>query len=73
MPSRFPPPWWIEDTGHAFAVKDATGFALTWFHYATHDVVGTNPDRMTKRQAWAFAVNFIKLPALLVKDRAPPA
>lgn len=71
MPSRFPPPWYCEDTGHAFAVKDATGFTLTWFHYDDPTkLVGTRPERMTKQQAWAFAVNFTKLPALLQAQRS---
>jgi len=27
-PRRFPPPWWIEDIGAAFVVKDARGHKL---------------------------------------------
>lgn len=65
MPERFPPPYSIHELPEAFEVRDATGFKLTWFHFSVREVVGTNPDRMTRQQAYAFAKAFARLPELL--------
>lgn len=66
MPKNFPPPWIVTDTGIAWQVTDAAGFPLVWFHYEQENgLIGTTADRMTRKQAHAFAVNFAKLPTLL--------
>ena len=69
-PTSFPPPWTYKDLGHAWECRDASGFALTWFHYDERQIIGTAP-RMTRDQARRFAANFCKLPELL-KDRPKP-
>lgn len=73
MPDRFPPPYIVKDTGNAWAVSDANGFTITWFHYQDDKrFIGTSPDRMTRKQAYAFAANFAKLPALILTQQKVP-
>jgi hypothetical protein len=70
MPKSFPPPWSVSDTDNgAWVVADANSFKITWFHYDGQTSVGTGPDRMTREQAYAMAVNFARLPVLLPKAR----
>lgn len=73
MPDRFPPPWYVTETeGASFAVRDATGFVLTYFYYDDRRHIGTGFDRLTRKQAYALAKNFAKLPALLLGERDTP-
>jgi hypothetical protein len=66
MPDRFPPPYSVKDIGHAWEVADANGFKITWFHYEVENgLVGTKAPRMTREQAYAFAVQFARLPEYL--------
>lgn len=67
MPRRFPPPWSVKDDGSAWRVADATGFAIVWFCYARETGSFYQQDRMTREEAYAMAVNFARLPALLGK------
>jgi hypothetical protein len=62
MPERFPPPWSVTDTGTSWCVADAAGFKIVWFCYVGDGSVGTNPERMTREQAYAMAVNFARVP-----------
>jgi hypothetical protein len=69
MPRRFPPPWTLEDTGHSWCVRDASGFSMCWFCYS-EDVIGTNPERMSREDAYKLAKGFARLPELLGANRA---
>jgi hypothetical protein len=70
MPSRFPPPWSIVELEESFAVRDASGFTITWVHFRKHEVIGTNADRMTRDQARRVAVNIARLPTLMGLEKA---
>lgn len=65
MPDRFPPPWTVIHNEESFAVADANGFVIAYFYFRDTQHIGTNLDRMTRRQAHAMAVNFARLPELL--------
>lgn len=65
MPDRFPPPWSVTDTGSSWCVADASGFKIVWFVYSDRQGMDTMAERMTREQAYAMAVNFARLPALL--------
>lgn len=62
---RFPPPWSVSDTGSAWIVKDANGVSISWHYYREPTLA--LPDALTREQAYAMAVNFARLPALLGK------
>lgn len=64
MPRRFPAPWSVTDTGSSFAVADASGMTMVWFCYG-RDLIGTNPERLSKEDAWRLARGFARLPELL--------
>jgi hypothetical protein len=67
LPRRFPPPWSVTDTGSSWEVRTADNFPIVWFCYGDAVQTGTNPPRMTREEAYAMAVNFARLPALLAK------
>lgn len=67
MPDRFPPPYTVHELSESWEVRDASGFAITWFHFRAREIVGTAADRMTKQQTYAFAKAFARLPELLGK------
>ena len=67
MPRNFPPPYSVTDIGTAWEVRDANQYALTWFHYAEPGRSPHMAERMTREQAYAFAVQFARLPELLKK------
>jgi hypothetical protein len=63
---RFPPPWSVTDEETSWCVKDATGFPICWFVYDNRNRADVSaPDRMSREQAYAMAVNFARLPSLL--------
>jgi len=68
---RFPPPWSVTDTGASWCVSDANGFRMVWFCYG-RDLIGTNPDRLTRDEARRLALGFAKLPGLLNAKDPPP-
>ena len=64
-PRRFPPPWSVADLGGAWRVADASGFTIVRFYFDDRHHVGTGFDHLTRAEAYAMAVNFARLPALL--------
>lgn len=63
---RFRPPWRAEDrNGSCWVVVDATGSALAYFYYSDRQGADTVGNPLTRREAYALAANFAKLPALL--------
>ena len=64
MPQRLPPPWIVTPASdECLKVCDANGF-----YFGGREVVGTNPDKLTRDQARRVAANIAKLPTLLAKD-----
>jgi hypothetical protein len=64
---RFPPPYSVTDEGHAWLVRDANGFKIVWFSYDARARGGdTAVSLLTREEAYAFAVNFARLPALIL-------
>jgi hypothetical protein len=69
MPARrFPAPWWIEDIGAAFVVKDSSGQKLGYFYYEEEPGRRSSAKLLTKDEAWRIAANVTDLPELLRKE-----
>lgn len=69
QPRRLPPPWSIEEHNNAcFLVKDATGQALAYFYFEEDAGRRSAAKLLTKDEARRLAVNFAKLPDLLLGD-----
>jgi hypothetical protein len=65
---RFPAPWSVTDEETSWCVADANGFKIVWFVYDERNRADVSaPDRMTREQAYAMAVQFARLPELLRK------
>ena len=64
-PDRFPSPWWIEESGEAFIVKDGNRFPVAYIYYTRRPLVGTKSERPTRDRAWQLARQIAKLPGLL--------
>lgn len=69
---HFPTPWSIEDNGSSWCVSDANGFRMVWFCYG-RDLIGTNPDRLTRDEARRLALGFATLPDMMKVSAARPA
>jgi hypothetical protein len=63
---RFPLPWSIEETPACFVVKDRDGQALGYFYYEEESGRRSAAHLLTKDEARRLAVNFAKLPDLLL-------
>ena len=71
MPARrFPPPWWIEDIGAAFVVKDSSGQKLGYFYYEEEPGRRSSAKLLTKDEAWRIAANVTELPELLRQHKS---
>jgi hypothetical protein len=65
-PSRFPPPWTVEDHNNAcFIVKDKNGYSLAYVYYEEEAGRRSAASLMTKDEARRIAANIAKLPGLL--------
>jgi len=69
MPDRFPPPYIVKEQAACFCVYDANGFPIVRFYFDDRHHIGTGFDNLTRKQAYAFAANFAKLPALLLGSK----
>ncbi len=65
-PCRFPPPCSIEETSACFIARDSGGQALAYFYYEEESGRRSAAKLLTKDEARRLAVNFAKLPDLLL-------
>jgi hypothetical protein len=74
-PSRFPPPWSIEEGTESFTVKDATGQALAYLYFEDEPQRQMSMKRLSRDEAFLLAVNIAKLPSVprqILKDIPRP-
>jgi hypothetical protein len=70
---RFSPPWTFEEGNNAcFVVKDANGFAVSYY-FESEPGRRTAANLMTKDEARRIAANIAKLPELLGAEPKPDA
>ena len=63
MPARrFPPPWYVDERGAAFAVCDANGQALAYVYFDEKPGRRSAAKLLTKNEARRIAANIVKLP-----------
>ena len=72
-PHRFPSPWSVEEHPECFIVRDGTGQALGYFYFEEEEPSRRSvTNRLTKDEARRMAVNFAKLPKLLLRRYENP-
>jgi len=63
MPARrFPPPWYVDERGAAFAVCDANGQPLAYVYFDEKPGRRSAAKLLTKNEARRIAANIVKLP-----------
>lgn len=68
-PRRFPAPWTVSDYNDAcFIVQDAEGRRLSYVYYAEGDARISNPNALTKQEAFRMASWIARSPDLMPKD-----
>ena len=65
-PRRFPPPWRIVEMPGGYAVEDANGQRIGWFYGREDPTIARQAGVLTMDEARRMAVNFAKLPELLL-------
>jgi hypothetical protein len=68
-PRRFPPPWSIEERQESFIVKDANGQQLAYLYFEDEPQRQMSMKRLSRDEARGIAVNFVKLPDLLLQPQ----
>jgi hypothetical protein len=67
MPARrFPPPWTVEEQDACFVVVDHSGQKLAYIYFEEEPGRRSAAKLLTKDEARRIAVNFAKLPQLLL-------
>jgi len=66
---HFPPPWFVEEGGECFCVKDGRGQALAYIYY--EEVAGRRDvvNRLTRDEARRIAANIARLPEMIAKTK----
>jgi hypothetical protein len=58
MTGRFPRPWRVVEHAASFAVQDATGQNMAWFHFRSNPEIGQSVAVLFKDEARRRAMNF---------------
>ncbi len=65
---HFPPPWYFEEIGTCFVVKDQGGQALAFVYYDQGLGRRSAANPLTKEEARRIAANITKLPELMLQS-----